>query len=116
MLFFISVSDTNASKGCANSTRYYGEQICFHPTLGGIVRLLLQSEAWNELDSRTAQLVFLDAFAWIDCFVLLDSGHLAGVFDLTRDRVGKVFTKSTKSSRPPQHPLILIPDVRTLVK
>jgi hypothetical protein len=64
------------------------------PFLGQDVRALLRSEAWNELDSRNAQLVFLDAFARIDCTVPLDSGHLAGVFDLTRDRLRKLLTES----------------------
>jgi hypothetical protein len=77
---------------------------------GQNVRALLRSEAWNELDSRNAQLVFLDTLAWIDCAFAIDSGHLAGIFDLSRDREQKVLTKLKGPSRSPPRPITITHD------
>jgi hypothetical protein len=80
------------------------------PSQGKMVGALLRSEAWDELDSRNAQFVFLDAFGGIDCVIPLDSDHLAGVFDFTCDRVRRVLTKSKTPSRPPHPRLTLTHD------
>jgi hypothetical protein len=72
------------------------------------VRVLLRSDAWNELGSRNARLTFLDEFVRIECAHPLDTGRLAGVLDLTRDRVRKGLTRpkkkktGTASRRPPR--------------
>jgi hypothetical protein len=70
------------------------------PLSGQDVRALLRSEAWNGLDSRNAQLTFLDGFARTDCAVPLDSGHLEDIFNLICDCVRKVLAKSKYPSEP----------------
>jgi hypothetical protein len=60
---------------------------------GQDIRALLRSESWNALDSRNAQLVFLQGFARTECGIPLDSGHLSDVFNLTRERVRKILSK-----------------------
>jgi hypothetical protein len=57
------------------------------------IQALLRSESWNALDSRNAQLVFLEAFARTECGIPLDSGHLSEVFNLTREHVRKILSK-----------------------
>jgi hypothetical protein len=69
------------------------ERLAHTPLSGQDLRALLRSEVWNALDSRNAQLVFLDEFARVECGKPLNSGHLADVFDLTRDRVRRVLAK-----------------------
>jgi hypothetical protein len=65
------------------------------------IRALLRNKAWNVLNSQNAQLMFIDEFALNECAVQIDSSHLGDVFDLTRDRVGKILATAKRTVRPP---------------
>jgi hypothetical protein len=77
------------------------------PFSGQDIRALLRNDPWNDLESLNAQLVFLGEFASIECAHPLDIGHLADVFNLIRDRIRKVLTKSKKTGKAPHRPLPL---------
>jgi hypothetical protein len=78
------------------------------PRLSGqAIRALLRSESWNALDSRNAQLVFLEEFARTECGIPLDSGHLSDPFNLTRERVCKILSKWSLGCKSPHGPLTL---------
>jgi hypothetical protein len=51
-------------------------------------------EEWIAIESRNAQLVFMEEFAQKHCGVKLDTTCLAGGFDLTRSGVRTILEKA----------------------
>jgi hypothetical protein len=55
---------------------------------------LLRIEAWNCLESRIAQLVFLADFAEIECVIPFDTQGLADLFQVTRSCACRMLYKA----------------------
>jgi hypothetical protein len=51
------------------------------------IRALFRSEEWIAIESRKAQLVFVEEFAQKDCGVTIDTTCLAEIFEMSRSRV-----------------------------
>jgi hypothetical protein len=54
------------------------------------ISVLLRNRAWNALDFRNAQIVFLEEFTRNESGIQLGSGHLSDTFNLTCERVCKI--------------------------
>jgi hypothetical protein len=71
------------------------------------LRALLRNKEWIALETRKAQLVFLEEFAQIECGWIFDVAKLANLFKLTRSRVHTLLVEAANRSRAPDRPLAL---------
>jgi hypothetical protein len=64
-------------------------------------------EEWIAIESRNAQLVFMEEFTQKGCGVTIETTYLADAFKLTRSCIRTIRAKAQKKQRPPHHPLAL---------
>jgi hypothetical protein len=60
------------------------------------IRPLFRNAEWITVESRNAQLVFVEEFARKDCGITFDILCLADVFELTRSRIRTIHAKAQK--------------------
>jgi hypothetical protein len=61
-------------------------------------RALFRNEEWIPIESRNAQLVFVEESAQKGCGVTLDTACLTDRFELTRSRARTICEKNTKEA------------------
>jgi hypothetical protein len=71
------------------------------------IRALFRNEEWISIESRDAQLVFVEEFAQKDCGVTFDTICLTDLFELTRSRIRTICTRAQKKQQPSHRPLAL---------
>jgi hypothetical protein len=62
---------------------------------------------WIAIESRNAQLVFIEQFAKTKCGVTIDITVFVALFELTRSRVRAIGVKAQSQQRSPYRPLAL---------
>jgi hypothetical protein len=67
-------------------------------------RALLRSEAWNCLESRNAQLIFLADLVETECGIPFDTQDFAELFQVTRSRGRRVLYKARVTPELPHRP------------
>lgn len=74
------------------------------------IRALMRNEAWNAIDARNSQIVFLISFAESECGISLDNRTLADIFQLTPPRVHQIRCKAALKPKVDHRPLTLTSD------
>jgi hypothetical protein len=74
---------------------------------------VFRNEEWIAIESRNAQLVFVEEFTQKGCCITLDTTCIADEFELNRSRVRAIREKAPKNQRPP-HCLLALSHEREL--